>query len=32
VVGHAAAADALAAAERRITGRRTPVDDICLLN
>jgi acyl-CoA synthetase len=32
VVTHAAAADVLAAAERRISGRRTPVDDICLLN
>lgn len=32
VVGHAAATDVLAGAERRIAGRRTPVDDICLLN
>jgi acyl-CoA synthetase len=32
VVGHAAAAGVLAAAERDIAGRRTPVDGVCLLN
>ena len=32
VAGHAAAADMLAEAERRIAGRRVPADDICLLN
>jgi acyl-CoA synthetase len=32
LVGRAAAADQLAEAGRRIAGRRTPVDEICLLN